>query len=143
MPAAYETGQNWPFLRDNRLQEPRKTISYLQLLKSEAAAQTCPAVVLDGATLQLDSSSPSQSKKKSGLTNGQRTIGRSLSTGRGARAAAFARRARRRVTFLPGCFRFPHVRKCVPISSACCRFCGVTDLVEVAPHTPLPVLAEV
>jgi hypothetical protein len=36
---------------------------------------------------------------------GHRTIGLSLSTGRGATAAAFARRARRRVTFFPGCCR--------------------------------------
>lgn len=36
------------------------------------------------------------------LSVGHRTIGRSLSTGRGAIAAAFARRAPRRRSFRPG-----------------------------------------
>lgn len=36
------------------------------------------------------------------LRVGHRTIGRSLSTGRGATAAAFARRAPRRRSFRPG-----------------------------------------
>jgi hypothetical protein len=39
------------------------------------------------------------------LRVGHRTIGLSLSTGRGARAAAFARRASRLRTFEPGCRR--------------------------------------
>ena len=45
----------------------------------------------------------------SGQTNGQRTTGRSLSTGRGATATAFARRASRRLAFFPGYFP-SHVR---------------------------------
>jgi hypothetical protein len=75
------------------------------------------------------------------VTNGHRTIGRSLSTGRGATAAAFARRARRRVTFLPGYFP-SHTSELGPSRMSCVPG-DITNLVEVAPHTPLPLLAEV
>lgn len=55
------------------------------------------------------------------LMVGHRTIGLSLSTGRGATAAAFARRAKRRVTFFPGCFHrvvrtTPSKRRYLPCS---------------------------
>jgi hypothetical protein len=58
-----------------------------------------------------------QNRESPGLTNGHRTIGRSLSTGRGATAAAFARRATRRLAFLPG--YFPKCQNICPSSNAC------------------------
>lgn len=87
--------------------EPKEVSPYLELSQREATAETCPAVVLDGSVNSLlDSSIPHSTKLHHDprKTNGHRTIGRSLSTGRGASAAALARRARRRVTFLPGYF---------------------------------------
>jgi hypothetical protein len=63
-----------------------------------------------------------------------------LSTGRGATAAAFERRAKRRVTFLPGYFP-SQVR--IVVYLGCRPPPDITNLVKVAPHTPLPLLAEV
>lgn len=68
------------------------------------------------------------------LIVGHRTIGLSLSTGRGATAAAFERRALRRLNFRPG--------YCVldsPLHTASCVF----YLVEVNPNSSLPILAEI
>ena len=78
------------------------------------------------------------------LMVGHRTIGLSLSTGRGATAAAFARRAMRRDTFLPA-YIFPPICQKSGISSqeSSNGFIKTTHLVEVSPNSALPVLAEV
>ena len=62
------------------------------------------------------------------LMVGQRTMGRSLSTGRGATLAALATRALRRRCLRPGCANNQH------------RIC---EEVEVTAHAPLPILSEV
>jgi len=120
---------------------------YLQLGEGEATAETSPAVVLDGAVMiALDDPIPRILEViYQGSTNGHLTIGRSLSTGRGATAAALARRAKRRVIFLPAYipsnmseFEFLEIP---PLSLRMSAW--LTNLVEVAPHTSLPILAEI
>ena len=73
------------------------------------------------------------------LRVGQRTTGRRRSTGRGATAAALARRASRRRTFLPGYFSSHQP----PFRASSLLPLHVNYLVEVAADSPLPVLAEV
>ena len=83
------------------------------------------------------------------LMEGQRTMGLSLSTGRGARAAALVRRALRRRDLRPGC------GLCVSDWLRACGWCvwrlgmgrswlgGDVYLVEMGADTTLPILAEV
>lgn len=71
------------------------------------------------------------------LRVGQRTMGFSLSTGRGAIAAAFTRRALRRRDLRPGC----------GVVSLVCgeggRGLGLVYLIKMGADTTLPVLAEI
>lgn len=74
------------------------------------------------------------------LTVGQRTAGRSLSTGRGASFAALVTRALRRRCFLPG------YSTALAISSETLSSRGIKSLsylVEMCPDPTLPILAEI
>ena len=81
--------------------------------------------------------------------DGQRTMGFSLSTGRGARAAALVRRALRRRDLRPGCGLsvsdlFRTCVSCVERVGMRRSWSGrVVYLVEMSADTTLPILAEV
>lgn len=83
---------------------------------------------------------------------GQRTIGRSLSTGRGATAAALAIRALRRRNLRPGYqnaleFSFERELYAIGLEAAAVKLCSLrgieTYLIEMASDTILPILAEI
>ena len=79
---------------------------------------------------------------------GQRTMGLSLSTGRGATAAALVRRALRRRDLRPGwglsvSDSFELVDSCMGGGCGGLWLGGFVYLVEVGAHTTLPILAEV
>lgn len=70
------------------------------------------------------------------LIVGHRTIGLNLSTGRGATAAAFERRALRRLSFRPGCIICQILL--FILHSSC-----VIYLVEMNSDSSLPILSEI
>lgn len=83
---------------------------------------------------------------------GQRTIGRSLSTGRGATAAALAIRALRRRDLRPGYqsaleFSFERELCARVLEAAVIKMCSLrekeTYLIKMATDTILPILAEI
>ena len=91
------------------------------------------------------------------LMDGQRTIGLSLSTGRGAKAAALERRALRRRDLRPGYVfnismppqYLSRLRACgcrwrwVEVGGLVLEVVGLSYLVEVGADTTLPILAEI
>lgn len=82
------------------------------------------------------------------LMEGQRTMGLSLSTGRGATATALVRRALRRRDLRPGwglavSDSFGLVDSCVEGGCGGVWVGGFVYLVEVGADTALPILAEV
>lgn len=83
---------------------------------------------------------------------GQRTIGRSLSTGRGATAAALVIRALRRRDLRPGCqsalkFSFERELCAIGLEAAAVELYSLrereTYLIKMASDTVLPILAEI
>ena len=113
-----------------------------------------------GRTLSSASENPRPARtRRLYFMVGQRTMGLSLSTGRGARAAALERRALRRRDLRPGYISFvsisaQHVsrlrasegmgrQRCRLKLGVCGFWWGLSYLVEVCADTTLPILAEI